>query len=190
VGGRAVCAAVPRAPESARPPQTFWPPTSWTSSSARARVGVSRWRGADGAIDPIRRFVARPRVWGTRARARGSDRRDRGRRSPASPVQSHAADITRPGLTGAVLQREDVAAEIVCDGHRAPGRRADRDRRKSPSRVMASPTAPPDRVSRRFRTRSAAAPSVRDTARLDDGTMAGSVLTWTARLHFSSDRSA
>ncbi len=86
-----------------------------------------------------------------------------------------------PGLAGAVLASEEVAAELICDGHHvhpavdARSRLPPRARRAS----WRSPTARPAPVCRRLaRARSAVRPiTVGDVARLDDGTMAGSVAT-------------
>ena len=86
-----------------------------------------------------------------------------------------------PGLTGAVLDSDEIAAEVICDGvhvHPAAVRMA--VAAKSPSRIMAitdgtagSGLAPGSRASLGGR-----AITVRDAAYLDDGTtLAGSVLT-------------
>jgi N-acetylglucosamine-6-phosphate deacetylase len=85
-----------------------------------------------------------------------------------------------PGLTGAVLERDEVAVELICDGlHVHPAMMRLALAAKSPSRVMAitDGTAgaglPPG-------SRSAIggrAITVGEVARLDDGTFAGSVLT-------------
>lgn len=85
-----------------------------------------------------------------------------------------------PGLVGAVLARDEVAAEIVCDGchvHAAVVRLA--IAAKSPSRVMAitDGTAGSGLPDGSRATLGGLPITVRDTARLDDGTMAGSVLT-------------
>jgi N-acetylglucosamine-6-phosphate deacetylase len=85
-----------------------------------------------------------------------------------------------PGLAGAVLEREEVAVEIVCDGvHVHPALVRIAVAAKEPSGVMAitDGTAgsgfPPGTVSSLGGRRI----TVRDVARLDDGTIAGSVLT-------------
>ena len=85
-----------------------------------------------------------------------------------------------PGLVGAVLDSDELAAEVICDGvhvHPAAVRLA--VAAKSPSRVMAitdgtagAGLAPGTRA-----TLGGRAITVRDAAYLDDGTLAGSVLT-------------
>jgi N-acetylglucosamine-6-phosphate deacetylase len=85
-----------------------------------------------------------------------------------------------PGMVGAVLESEDVGAEIVCDGvhvHAAAVRAA--VAAKGPSKVMAitdgtagSGLSPGSQASLGGRTI-----TVREAAYLDDGTLAGSVLT-------------
>jgi N-acetylglucosamine-6-phosphate deacetylase len=92
-----------------------------------------------------------------------------------SPMRSR-----EPGLAGAVLHSDDVAAEIVCDGvhvHAAVVRVA--IAAKHPSRVMAIT----DGTAASGLPRGATAQlggrriTAREAAFLDDGTMAGSVLT-------------
>jgi N-acetylglucosamine-6-phosphate deacetylase len=87
----------------------------------------------------------------------------------------------QPGLAGAVLESDDVAAELVCDGlHVHPAMMRVAIAAKTPSRVMAitdgtagSGLPPGSRV--RLGSQSI---TVRDTAAfLDSGTLAGSVLT-------------
>ena len=85
-----------------------------------------------------------------------------------------------PGLVGAVLARDEIATEIVCDGchvHPAVVRLA--IAAKTPSRVMAitDGTAGSGLPEGSSATLGGLPITVRDTARLDDGTMAGSVLT-------------
>jgi N-acetylglucosamine-6-phosphate deacetylase len=85
-----------------------------------------------------------------------------------------------PGLAGAVLEHDDVVAELICDGvHVHPSMARVALAAKSPSRIMAItdgtagaglPTG--SRASLGGRTI-----TVRDAAYLDDGTLAGSVLT-------------
>jgi N-acetylglucosamine-6-phosphate deacetylase len=85
-----------------------------------------------------------------------------------------------PGLAGAVLASEDVAAELICDGrHVHPAVMNVAIAAKGPSRVMAitdgtagSGLAPGSRA-----RLGGATITVGDVARLDDGTTAGSVLT-------------
>jgi len=92
------------------------------------------------------------------------------------PPLSHRA----PGLAGAILDADDVAAELICDGvHVHPAAMRLAIAAKGPSRVMAITDAtagaglpPGARASIGGR-----AITVRDTACLDDGTIAGSVLT-------------
>jgi N-acetylglucosamine-6-phosphate deacetylase len=92
------------------------------------------------------------------------------------PPVSHRA----PGLAGAVLESEDIAAELICDGvHVHPSMVKVAIAAKSPSRIMAitDGTAgaglPPG-----SRTAIGGRPiTVREAAYLDDGTLAGSVLT-------------
>ncbi len=85
-----------------------------------------------------------------------------------------------PGLVGAVLEREDVAAEIICDGfhvHPAVARIA--IAAKGPSRVMAitDGTAGSGLPRGSCATLGGRRITVGDTATLDDGTFAGSVAT-------------
>jgi N-acetylglucosamine-6-phosphate deacetylase len=93
------------------------------------------------------------------------------------PPLSHRA----PGLAGAVLQADEIAAEIICDGHHVhPALVRAAIAAKRPSRVLAitdgtaaSGLPPGSRASLGGR------PIVAGdgTARLEDGTLAGSVLT-------------
>ena len=84
-----------------------------------------------------------------------------------------------PGLAGAVLEHDDVTAEIVCDGvHVHPAMVRVAVAAKSPSRIMAitdatagAGLAPGLERARRPTDHG------RDAAYLDDGTLAGSVLT-------------
>ena len=85
-----------------------------------------------------------------------------------------------PGMVGAVLSSEDVAAELICDGrHVHPAALRVAIAAKSPSRIMAItdgtagsglPWGSKARLGGRTIT-------VEDVARLDDRTMAGSILT-------------
>jgi N-acetylglucosamine-6-phosphate deacetylase len=85
-----------------------------------------------------------------------------------------------PGLAAAVLEHDDVAAEIICDGvHVHPSMVRVALAAKSPSRIMAITDAtagaglpPGSRAALGGRSI-----TVRDAAYLDDGTLAGSVLT-------------
>jgi N-acetylglucosamine-6-phosphate deacetylase len=92
-----------------------------------------------------------------------------------TPV-SHRA----PGLTGAVLESDDVVAELVCDGvhvHAAIARVAMAAKR--PDHIMAITDGTAGSGLRRgSRATIGGRPiTVRDAAYLDDGTLAGSVLT-------------
>jgi N-acetylglucosamine-6-phosphate deacetylase len=85
-----------------------------------------------------------------------------------------------PGLAGAVLASEDIAAELICDGchvHAAVLRLA--IAAKQPSRVMAitDGTAGSGLPAGSRATLGGQAITVGDVARLEDGTMAGSVAT-------------
>jgi N-acetylglucosamine-6-phosphate deacetylase len=85
-----------------------------------------------------------------------------------------------PGLSGAVLDHGDVTAEVVCDGvHVHPSMVRVAIAAKSPSRIMAITDAtsgaglpPGARAALGGRTI-----TISDAAYLDDGTLAGSVLT-------------
>jgi N-acetylglucosamine-6-phosphate deacetylase len=85
-----------------------------------------------------------------------------------------------PGLVGAVFDSDEVAAELICDGvhvHPAAVRLA--VAAKSPSRIMAitDGTAGAGLAVGARATLGGRAVTVRDAAYLDDGTLAGSVLT-------------
>ena len=86
-----------------------------------------------------------------------------------------------PGLAGAVLQTDEVAAELVCDGfHVHPAMMQAAIAAKGPSRVMAITDATaaaglPPGARARLGNRPITART--DVAVLDDGTMAGSTLT-------------
>jgi N-acetylglucosamine-6-phosphate deacetylase len=85
-----------------------------------------------------------------------------------------------PGLAGAVLEHDDVVAELICDGvHVHPSMARVALAAKSPSRIMAITDGTAgaglpfgSRASLGGRTI-----TVRDAAYLDDGTLAGSLLT-------------
>jgi N-acetylglucosamine-6-phosphate deacetylase len=86
-----------------------------------------------------------------------------------------------PGLAGAVLQSDDVAAEIICDGHHVhPGLMRATIAAKRPSRVLAitdgtaASGLPPGSKARLGGRTIVAGQS---TALLEDGTVAGSLLT-------------
>lgn len=85
-----------------------------------------------------------------------------------------------PGVVGAVLESDDVAAELVCDGvHVHPGAMRSAIAAKSPSRMMAvtDGTAGSGLAEGTRSTLGGRTITVGDVARLDDGTIAGSVLT-------------
>lgn len=85
-----------------------------------------------------------------------------------------------PGLVGAVLDSDEIAAEIVCDGvHVHPAAIRMAVAAKSPSRVMAitDGTAGSGLATGAKATLGGRPITVGDAAYLDDGTIAGSVLT-------------
>jgi N-acetylglucosamine-6-phosphate deacetylase len=85
-----------------------------------------------------------------------------------------------PGLAGAILASDDVAAELVCDGqHVHPAVMSVAIAAKSPARVMAiTDGTAGSGLPRGSRARlGGASITVGDVARLDDDTIAGSVLT-------------
>jgi len=90
------------------------------------------------------------------------------------------ADHRAPGLAGAVLQADDVAAELICDGlHVHPAVIRTTVAAKRPSRIMAitdgtAATGLPAGARARLGDHTI---TVGDAAYLDDGTLAGSVLT-------------
>jgi N-acetylglucosamine-6-phosphate deacetylase len=92
------------------------------------------------------------------------------------PAVSHRA----PGLAGAVLQADDVAAELICDGvHVHPAIVRVAIGAKHASRIMAITDGTAGAgLPMGTRTSIGGRPiTVRDAAYLDDGTLAGSVLT-------------
>ena len=85
-----------------------------------------------------------------------------------------------PGLVGAVLDSDEVAAELICDNvHVHPAAIRLAVAAKSPSRIMAitDGTAGSGVASGTRARLGGRAINVRDAAYLDDGTLAGSVLT-------------
>ena len=85
-----------------------------------------------------------------------------------------------PGLAGAVLEHDDVVAELVCDGvHVHPSMARVALAAKSPSRIMAitDGTAGAGLPAGARASLGGRTITVRDAAYLDDGTLAGSVLT-------------
>jgi N-acetylglucosamine-6-phosphate deacetylase len=92
------------------------------------------------------------------------------------PPMTHRA----PGLAGAVLAHDEVAAEIVCDGHHVhPAMMRVAIAAKTTSRIMAiTDGTAGSGLPAGSRTRLGSQRiTVAEVARLDDGTMAGSVLT-------------
>lgn len=86
----------------------------------------------------------------------------------------------QPGLAGAVLQADEVAAELICDGvHVHPAVMRVAIAAKRPSRVMAisDGTAGAGLAAGSRATIGGRPITVRDAAYLDDGTLAGSVVT-------------
>ncbi len=85
-----------------------------------------------------------------------------------------------PGLSGAVLSSDEVAAELVCDGHHVhPAAMRVAIAAKSPARMMAITDGTAGSgltIGSRARLGGQSI-TVADVARLDDGTIAGSVLT-------------
>jgi N-acetylglucosamine-6-phosphate deacetylase len=85
-----------------------------------------------------------------------------------------------PGLAGAVLETDEVGAEIICDGvHVHPGAVRAAVVAKGPSKIMAitDGTAGSGLARGENATLGGRRITVRDAAYLDDGTLAGSVLT-------------
>jgi N-acetylglucosamine-6-phosphate deacetylase len=85
-----------------------------------------------------------------------------------------------PGLTGAVLESDDVIAELVCDGvHVHPAAMRVAVAAKRPERIMAiTDGTAGSGLERGARARIGGRRiDVRDAAYLEDGTLAGSVLT-------------
>ena len=85
-----------------------------------------------------------------------------------------------PGLAAAVLEHDDVAAELICDGvHVHPSMVKVALAAKSPSRIMAitDGTAGAGLPKGSQTALGGRTITVRDAAYLDDGTLAGSVLT-------------
>jgi N-acetylglucosamine-6-phosphate deacetylase len=85
-----------------------------------------------------------------------------------------------PGLPGAALANDDVAAELICDGHHVhPAMMRFAIGAKGPSRILAiTDGTAGSGLPAGSRTRLGGQPvTVGDVARLDDGTMAGSVAT-------------
>lgn len=85
-----------------------------------------------------------------------------------------------PGLSGAVLESDDITAELICDGvHVHPAMMRATIAAKRPERIMAitdgtAGSGLPPGTKTRIGNRSI---TIRDAAYLDDGTLAGSSLT-------------
>jgi N-acetylglucosamine-6-phosphate deacetylase len=178
------CLRGPRAPST---PGTFSAPEILAEiDRARPDVGiVTLAPELDGGLDLIRRLVAAGhRVSLGHSGATFDEARagiDAGARHATHlfnrmPPLAHRA----PGLAGAVLDADEIAAELICDGvHVHPAAMRFAIAAKGAPRVMAITDAtagaglpPGSRASiggRRI--------TVRETACLDDGTIAGSVLT-------------
>jgi N-acetylglucosamine-6-phosphate deacetylase len=182
------CLRVPRPPEGARLPAGAFTAGDILEAIDRAgpEIGIITLAPElDGAIELIRRFVAR----GQRVSLGHSGATYEQALDAIEAGASHATHLFNrmqpmthrdPGLTGAMLQRDEVAVEIVCDGHHVhPAVVRVAIAAKSVSRVMAitDGTAGSGLPEGSRATLGGRPITVRDTARLDDGTMAGSVLT-------------
>jgi N-acetylglucosamine-6-phosphate deacetylase len=175
---------LPRATE----PQDGWSGQDILAEIAGARPDVGILTVApelDGALDLIREFVANGHhvslghsgatyeeaIEGVRAGARQATHLFN-RMTP----MAHRA----PGLTGAVLESDEVIAELICDGvHVHPAVMRTALAAKRPERIMAitdgtAGSGLPHGSRSRLGDRAIA---IRDAAYLDDGTFAGSVLT-------------
>ena len=140
----------------------------------RARSGP---RSGDGR--PSR--VARPH--------RRDLRRRRARRSPPARIMPRTSSTAcrrsrrdRPGVVGAVLESDAVAAEIICDGHHVhPSLVVDRDSRQvgvaHDGDHRRAPPSPDCRTGSRARLGDQTIIAGDRTAVLEDGTLAGSILT-------------
>ncbi len=155
-------------------------------AAARPDVGIiTLAREIDGGIDLIRDFVAAGHhvslghsgatyeqgVAGIEAGARQATHLFN-----RMPPVAHRA----PGLAGAVLESDDVAVELVCDGvHVHPAMMRVAFATKGPSKVMAitDGTAGAGLPRGSHSVIGGRRISVSDAALLDDGTIAGSVLT-------------
>ncbi len=85
-----------------------------------------------------------------------------------------------PGLTGAVLERDEITAELICDGvHVHPAMVRVAILAKSPANIMAiTDGTAGSGLGRGARASIGGRPiTIRDAAYLDDGTLAGSILT-------------
>jgi N-acetylglucosamine-6-phosphate deacetylase len=92
------------------------------------------------------------------------------------PPMSHRA----PGLVGAVLESDEITAELICDGvHVHPAIMRAAVAAKGPERIMAiTDGTAGSGLARGSKTFIGGRPiTIRDAAYLDDGTLAGSVLT-------------
>ena len=155
-------------------------------AAARPDVGiVTVAPELDGAIDLIRELVANGHHVSLGHSGATYDQALEGIRAGArhathlfnrmTPINHRA-----PGLAAAVLESDDIAAEIVCDGvHVHPAMVRVAVAAKRPERIMAitDGTAGSGLPAGSRATLGGRPISVRDAAYLDDGTIAGSVLT-------------
>lgn len=182
------CLRAPRAAAEARPTAGAFTAADILAEieNAGPEIGlVTLAPELDGAVDLVRRLVARGhRVSLGHSGATYEQALDA--IGAGARQATHLFNRMRPmrhrdpGLTGAVLLREEVAAEIICDGHHVhPAVVRVAVAAKSPSRMMAitDGTAGSGLADGARATLGGRPITVRDTARLDDGTMAGSVLT-------------
>jgi N-acetylglucosamine-6-phosphate deacetylase len=157
-----------------------------TIEGYRADVGaVTLAPELDGALDLVRAFVAA----GVRVSLGHSgatfDEAQQGIAAGArraTHLFNRMSQMTArdPGLVGAVLAHDDVAVELICDGHHVhPAVMRVAIAAKTPSRVLAiTDGTAGSGLEPGSRARLGGQPiTVGDVARLDDGTIAGSVLT-------------
>ena len=139
----------------------------------------------DGAIDLIRRLVRngqRVSIGHTGATYEQAREGIEAGALRATHLFNRMTPMTHrePGVVGAVLESEDVAAELICDGvHVHPAAMKAAIGAKGPSRVMAiTDGTAGSGLAQGTRTTLGGTPiTVGDVARLEDGTIAGSVLT-------------
>jgi N-acetylglucosamine-6-phosphate deacetylase len=153
---------------------------------ARPEIGiVTLAPEIDGGLDLVRALVAA----GTRVSLGHSGATFEQAREAIAAGASHATHLFNrmspmthraPGLVGAVLSAEELAAEIICDGHHVhPAAIRVAVNAKGTSRMMAITDGTAGSglpIGARARLGGQAI-TVAEVARLDDGTMAGSVLT-------------
>jgi N-acetylglucosamine-6-phosphate deacetylase len=139
----------------------------------------------DGGLDLVRRLVSqgiRPSLGHSGATFEQASEAIAAGAAHATHLFNRMTAMTHraPGLTGAVLVHDEVATEIVCDGHHVhPAMIRIAVAAKTPARVMAiTDGTAGSGLPLGTRTRlGGQAITVAEVARLDDGTMAGSVLT-------------